>query len=213
MFFLSSEKYLDYQIDILKNRLNLPVISVYGHSEKLVLAVDFNGDGAYTVINDYGYLELVNAKNQVIKDTFEIGEIVATTYDNFGQPLLRYRTGDYSSYLEYNEDKASILNGIEGRWHEMKIYNADNSYVTPAALNLHDEVYLFIEGLQYYQSKKGKLEVRIIPGKGFNDKIKSKILSHYKERLSSSTDVVIKLVKNLTKKNNGKFLLLETELK
>jgi phenylacetate-CoA ligase len=210
--FLSSEKYLNYQMNLLKNKLNLPVISVYGHSEKLILAVDFDGDGTYKVLNDYGYLELIDSENKTIKTTNKVGEIVGTTFDNFGQPLIRYKTGDYSSYIEYNEEGLCVLKGIEGRWHGMKIYNKDGSYVTPAALNLHDVLLLFTNGLQYYQNKKGYLEVRIIPGKGYSKEIEEKIYSHYASRLAPTTKIHIKHVVQLIKKKNGKFSLLETEL-
>lgn len=83
--------------------------------------------------------------------------MVGTTFDNLGQPLIRYKTGDFSSYLEYNTSGKKILNGIEGRWYDMKIYNEDNTFVTPTALNLHDQLYTHIEGLQYYQKHKGNL--------------------------------------------------------
>ena len=208
--FLSSEVFLKHQRKLLIDNLKLPVISVYGHSEKLVLAVDFSGKNEYQVIEEYGYLELLNEKGEVIKETGKLGEIVGTTFDNYGMPLLRYKTGDYSSYLQHENGNARILNGIQGRWEEMKIYNKDNSFVTPTALNLHDELYDYIDGLQYFQGKKGELEIRIIPNEKFNNLIETKLLNHFKERMASNTLINMIKVNELTKKKNGKFLLLET---
>ena len=169
--FLSSEIFLEHQRKLIKTTLNLPVISVYGHSEKLVLAVDFEGNNEYQVIEDYGYLELIDEKGNTIKEENKLGEIVGTTFSNYGMPLIRYRTGDYSSYKQYIKGKPRILNGIQGRWQEMKIYNKDGSFITPTALNLHDDLYNYIEGIQYNQKEMGSLQIKIIPNNDFNDKI------------------------------------------
>jgi len=210
--FLSSENYLNHQRNLLKNELGLPVISIYGHSEKLILAVDFEGSGEYQVINDYGYFELVDEEENVIRETGIIGEIVGTTYDNLGQPLIRYKTGDFSSYLTYDANGKQILNGIEGRWYDMKIYNEDDTFVTPTALNLHDDLYTHIEGLQYHQTKKGLLDVKVIPGPSYTSNIQRQLLDHFESRLSKKTEVRICIVQELTKKQNGKFAILETEV-
>jgi len=208
--FLSSEVFLKHQRKLLVDDLKLPVLSIYGHSEKLILAVDFKGKNEYQIIEEYGYLELVDEKGEVIKEVGKLGEIVGTTFDNYGMPLLRYRTGDYSSYLQYEKGMPRVLNGIQGRWEEMKIYNEDNSFVTPTALNLHDELYNYIDGLQYFQGKKGELEIRIIPNDKFNSLIETKLLNHFKERMASNTLIKMVKVNELIKKKNGKFLLLET---
>lgn len=210
--FLSSEIFLDHQRRLLIETLKLPVISVYGHSEKLIMAVDFNGNNQYQVIEDYGYLELLDENGNVIKEEGVLGEIVGTTLNNLGMPLLRYKTGDYSSYIQYAEGKPRILNGIQGRWQEMKIYNMDGSFVTPTALNLHNDLYNYIDGLQYFQKEKGKLEVRIIPNPYFNEKIKARLYNHFKKRMQPNTIIDIMLVSELKKKKNGKFLLLETTI-
>lgn len=210
--FLSSEIFLPHQKALLKDKLKLPVISVYGHSEKLGLAVDFKGEGRYKVLNDYGYLELVDKNSNVITEVGKIGEIVTTTLDNYGQPLIRYKTGDFSSYYQYNVNSGSILNAIEGRWREMKIFNKDDTFVSPTALNLHNELYTHIEGLQYYQKIKGELEVLIIPNDSYNDAVKKKLIEHFQSRLHLSTKIKIVTVKKLIMNSNGKFLILKSEV-
>ncbi|PCI07037.1 MAG: CoF synthetase [Flavobacteriaceae bacterium] len=210
--FLSSEIFLKHQRKLLKEDLSLPIISVYGHSEKLVLAVDFKGNNEYQVIEEYGYLELLDQRGNVIREKGVLGEIVGTTFDNYGMPLIRYRTGDFSSYLQYKSGTNRVLDGIQGRWQEMKIFNYDGSFVTPTALNLHDDLYNCINGLQYFQSKKGKLEVRIIPNKNYNEIVENKFLSHFKDRMAPDSLISIIKVDELKKRKNGKFILLESQI-
>ncbi len=203
--FLSSEIFLEHQRQLLINQLNLPILSVYGHSEKLILAVDFKGNNTYQVIEEYGYLELLDENNNVIIEVGKLGEITGTSFDNFGMPLIRYKTGDYSSYLQYEDGKPRLLNGIQGRWQEMKIYNSDGSFVTPTALNLHDELYNYINGLQYIQKEKGKLIVNLVPNNRFNDAIKSRFLNHFQQRMAPDSTINIVEVKELHKKVTGSF--------
>ena len=209
--FLSSEVFLDHQRNLIVNTLKIPVISVYGHSEKLILAVDFNGDDKYEVIDNYGYLELIDEEGNVIKELDKVGEIVGTTIDNYGMPLIRFRTGDYSSYAIYNKSGRRVLNGIQGRWEEMKIYITENSFVTPTALNLHSELYCSIDGLQYFQEQIGELEVKIIPNKDYSSAVEEKLLKHYTERVPN-TKIKISKVERLKKRENGKFLILESKV-
>ena len=210
--FLSSEVFLEHQRKFLVQELKLPVISVYGHSEKLALAVDFKGDNLYTLIEDYGYVELIDEHNNAIKQEGLMGEIVVTTYDNLGMPLVRYKTGDYSSYYNYSEIESRILKGIQGRWNEMKIYNKDDSFITPTALNLHDELNKCVDGLQYIQNEKGVLHIHIVANQFYDHKVENALHKHFKERMASDAIITIEKVKSLKKRPNGKFLILESSL-
>lgn len=209
---MSSEVFLEYQRKFLVQELKLPVISVYGHSEKLALAVDFKGDNLYTIIEDYGYIELIDEHNNTIKKEGLMGEIVATTFDNIGMPLIRYKTGDYSSYYKYSETESRILKGIQGRWNEMKIYNKDGSFITPTALNLHDELNKCVDGLQYIQNEKGILLIHIIINQFYDHKVEKALYKHFKDRMASDAIITIEIVKTLKNKPNGKFLILESSL-
>ena len=95
-----------------------------------------------------------------------------------------------------------------GRWNGDKVYNRDGSYVTTTALNLHDDLYRKIDGLQYYQQEKGMLEVRIIKNALFTDADEERLLRSIRTKLSPSTIVALRQVEWLERKQNGKFLLL-----
>ncbi len=210
--FLSSENYMPHQRELLKNTLGLNVVSVYGHSEKLIMAVDFNGNGFYQVINNYGFLELIDEDGNLIQETGITGEIVGTTLDNYGQPLIRYKTGDLSSYSVYVKNGKRVLDGIQGRTF-FKIYNKDNTFVTPTALNMHNDIYLHINGYQYYQPIKGELHIKIIPKESFTVTHENLLISHFSKRLAKDTLVVLKKVTQLTKGVNGKVQIFISNIK
>ena len=212
----SSENVLAYQKDLVEKKMGIDFLTFYGHSEKLVLAWYCKHCKCSHVEPSYGYFELINDKGDIITKVGEVGEIVGTTLNNKGFPLIRYRTDDYAELVgfrcEYeNRDIISIKN-IRGRWTGSYIFSGDGSKTNPTALNLHDYLYLYIDGIQYVQERKGKLIVLIIKGKNFNDGIEKRLHNHYIERLKN-TEVTFKFVTKLVKQPNGKFLDLISKVK
>ena len=59
---------------------------------------------------------------------------------------------------------------------------------------------------------KKKLEVHLIPNGLFNEKIESAFLKHFQDRMAVNSIIKINKVKQLQKRKNGKFILLENNL-
>jgi len=216
-FFSGSENIFDYQADLIENKLGIRFYNWYGHSEKLVLGGYCQHSRNYHIEPTYGYFELVTDDGEVVTQPGQIGEIVGTTLHNPGMPLIRYRTGDYAEFVG-NEcphcgRKLPIIKNITGRWNGEKIYNSDGSFVTTTALNLHDDLYSVINGLQYVQNQKGLLEVHIIKSPEFNAECEKRLLEHFRSKFKADMQITINTVDHLMLKENGKFLLLISEVK
>ncbi|WP_218997382.1 hypothetical protein [Shewanella algae] len=221
-FLCGSENVVEYQRDFIVNKLNVNFFSFYGHSEKLAIAGSVvRPDGTvsrnYIFEPSYGYVELIDEDGNVIKETGKVGEIVGTTLNNSAMPLIRYRTGDFASYVSLSEVDSfgrslPIFSPVLGRWAGDKIFNKDGSFVTTTALNLHSDVYEKINGIQYVQNRVGHLEILIIKGDGFSETVEKDILEHFVETLNDDSVVKITYVDHLIKKDNGKFLLLNSSL-
>ncbi len=210
---LTSEQITDEQ-RALFDSIGLRLCYSYGHSERLILAANRPTCQNYFVESSYGYCELLSSRGNVVKKSQELGEIVGTGFNNYYFPLIRYRTGDFSSYVNdvsetpYNK----VLTTIYGRWQSTMIYCKDGREVSPSSLNLHDSLYEKIDGLQYRQKEKGKLEVLIVKGKGYDAQTELSLLGHFTSCLGDDTEVQIVYVKNLIYQPNGKFLLLISDL-
>lgn len=209
---MSSENILDYQRELIEGYFKKKIFGFYGHSEKLVFAGSCPNSSLYHVDLSYGFFELLDENANDIKVRGGVGEIVGSSYHNAVMPLMRYKTGDYAEYYGHEcphcKYKGLVLSHILGRWNGDKIYNIDGTFVTTTALNLHSDLYDKIDGLQYRQKEKGKLEVCIIPNKEFSDKTEQELRTRYKEAFKSSTEIQINKVDQLVKQPNGKFLLL-----
>ncbi len=208
--FLSSEVFTESQRRLLIDRLHLPVTSIYGLSERLAFAVDWDGAGAYEIMENYGYLELVDKNGKVIKEPGREGEIVATGFDNYGMPLIRFKTGDISEYKQVFPKR--ILNGIMGRAGQV-IVQPDRTVVSVTSLNLHGDLLDLIEGLQYYQDTPGVVEIRIIPRSfPLDDAIKNKFFEYFRSRFHPDMKISIKETEKMERLPNGKLLTLISKL-
>jgi phenylacetate-CoA ligase len=127
--------------------------------------------------------------------------------------FIRYRTGDFAEYVgNYCEEckrNLILIKNIQGRWDSNKIFLNDDSYVSITALNLHSDLYNFIEGLQYFQYEKGKLKINIVKGKLYDLRVENKFKAHFDRSLLGKCEYQIIYVQETIKEKNGKFLPLK----
>lgn len=208
-FFSGSENVFEYQRQLIQQRLGIRFYNWYGHSEKLVLAGYCVHSNDYHAEPLYGHCELVDERGHVIREVGIRGEIVGTALHNVGMPLIRYRTGDEAEYVGERCDKCGrnllVFRDVHGRWSGDRVYRADGSYVTTTALNLHDDVNVVINGLQYVQEHKGTLTVLVVKGPTYTPEHERTLLAHLHTRLGPDTAISIQYVERLRRHANGKF--------
>ena len=211
-FLCSSENILEIHRELIEKEFKIKLFGFYGHTEKLVFAFNCSKSDFYHIDKSYGFFELINQKGEIINQQGEVGEIVGSTLTNKGMPLIRYKTGDFAEYFgeicPHCGDKTTVLTNIVGRWNGDKIYNKDGTYVTLTSLNLHSDIYSYIEGLQYFQSTNGNLEIRIIKSNKYEKAHEEKLVKEIKNKFNSDLILGIKYVDKLEFNPNGKFLQL-----
>lgn len=170
----------------------------------------------YHIEKTYGFFELIDKKDLPITEPGEVGEIVGSTLNNFGMPLIRYRTGDFDKYLgnhcENCKRNLPIIKKIQGRREKNNIYKKDGTYITNTALILHRDLYEVIEGLQYIQNTQGYLRVLIIKGRNFQKSHESTFYDHFLNAMGHDSVVLIEYVEFLLFEQNGKFRLLHNNI-
>jgi len=158
-FFLISEGYRKKDIIFLENFFKCKMSSFYGHSERLVFAIADNELEKYTPNLDYGYFELIDREGNVINENDIEGEIVATSYDNLAMPLIRYKTGDFTSYIDF---KTKTFNLLKGKWGQNCLFGKNGEEITLTALNLHSEELDSILKVQFIQKSPGQVQLLIM---------------------------------------------------
>lgn len=216
-FLCGSENILPYQKKLIQETLNLRMYTWYGHSEKLILAGENTNCGNYHSNPFYGYTELIDENDKPVNIPGLTGELTGTGFINTKMPFIRYRTGDYAEFAGIVCPQCGHIGvtfkNIKGRWHGDRIYKSDDSIITTTALNLHNDIYNYIQNVQYYQTEKGKLTVRVVPEKTFTPEVKGKLFNELMVKVGNGLAIDIIEVDKVEFSVNNKFQLLIQKIK
>jgi len=210
-FLTSSEPVHPYQRVFISDELGIKLFNFYGHSEKLIIAENCIGTDYYHFEPSYGFAELLDENDQPVTQPGQWGNLVGTTFNNPSMPLLRFKTGDSAEYIGDACPKcgvrALVVKNIIGHRDQNLIFKKIG-YTTTTALNLHSDLYLAIDGLQYLQEKVGQLVVNIKPNAGFTEEVRDRFLQHFKHAMGSDSEIELRFVDGFHPLPNGKFPLL-----
>ena len=82
-----SENIYPWQRKLLEETFQCRVYSWYGHTEQVVLAGECEKNNYYHVFPEYGIVELIGKGDKTVTQENELGEIVATGFNNFACPF------------------------------------------------------------------------------------------------------------------------------
>lgn len=206
----SSENMYSWQRQYMEQVYNVRIYSYYGHSEKCIIASECKDSGIYEFYPQYGFAELVDKNDNWCTKEDERGEIIATGFNNFVSPFIRYKTDDvgiYTSQHSVHNPHWFTLKRIEGRIQDFLV-DSDNTpktfiHVDRPLWNVRDIVYAY----QYIQDIPGKVLLNIHAKEKLDNKqledIKKEFLNTY-----FKIDIEIKQVNHIPRTKSGKFKYL-----
>jgi phenylacetate-CoA ligase len=194
------------------------VISWYGHSECAVHAGNAVDSDEYYCYPFYGYVEIIDESGRPVTRPGDQGRIVATSFDNFVMPFIRYDTGDIGVLSDRTAWRAGlpciVLRQIEGRSQDyIVLKNGAHVSVTAFIFSQHLSQFSTIREMQLQQDKKGELVVRVVPlsTMGLDDyEQMSRVL---RESVSGGLSISFEVVDHIAKTHRGKqrFLIQNLE--
>jgi len=211
-----SEKLFDYQREKIESIFGSRVYSWYGHSEYLALGGECEYSKRLHFYPQYGYIELLptGIKNEAGKDIFEL---VATGFNNWIMPMIRYRTGDYAIKSKDQICKCGrnylLIDEIIGRGNEFFV-DANGTLISATALIFgpHYEVFSGLESIWAHQDTPGIVEIYLVK----NDNYRPELLSRMKEQIEYLVEGRLKIHFSFSQKVRkspiGKAKLVDQEL-
>jgi len=214
----SSEQFYPDQRKLIEDAFNTKVYSWYGHGESTTLAGECELNTDYHLFFEYGYTELIDENGKVIIRPDVQGEIVGTSFEMKGFPIIRYKTGDFAEWVEGNckcGRNYQLMRNVKGRWHQEMIVTKLDSTISLTALNMHSDLFDHVVQYQFYQKEKGKVELRIIKSDEYTIKDEEKINNSFNLKFKELVDFSISYVDQLSRTERGKhrFLIQELDLK
>lgn len=196
--FTSSETLLDYQRDLIEERLGTEIYDRYSMTERTIFLVESH--------NHAGYYE---APGFSINEYIDDGEI-CTSLINDAFPLIRYRSNDIMEIEEATDENPQIVvKRVNGR-KEDYLHCKDGSRIL--RLDFIFKGVKHVKMSQLVQDKEGVLSVRVVPEKDFTDDDRNRIEQNIIARIGAGNiDFRIELITEneiqLTPRGKYKFII------
>ena len=210
--FLYSENVYNYQFELFRKVFSCPVLTHYGHSERVLMAASMPDDKRYFFWPQYGYVELIDEYGNTISENNVIGEIVGTNFDNQVMSFIRYRTGDLAMWSSLPEHPMlpgyKVVDRIEGRLQEFIVCN-DQRLVSICTLGAaHFEDLVFAESIQYEQLIAGHLIIKLVARKPLTDNTKLQITKAIEQKTQGGCTAEVIEVAEIPRTISGKHVML-----
>lgn len=193
---LTSESVSHEQVTYIQDFFCAPVISHYGHTERVVAGYRYNKD-VYNFYNSYGL-------TRVIDD-----EIIGTSFDNIVMPYINYKTKDYISGIAetyHNTDIMKSSTNIQGRIQEFVVTKENISMPILSIGAGHYDSYEHVDRMQFYQDEPGKIILHIQSGNP--EKVQSRtIIAQMEEQVNNKIDFEIEFKDEIEKTSRRKNIL------
>jgi phenylacetate-CoA ligase len=192
------------------------LFSCYGQSEKVVMAAGCEHSNDYHVWPTYGYFELLDGDGQPVIKPGRRGEIVGTGFINTVMPFIRYRTGDWATYVGDHCDACgrehTLIRDIRGHRTQEVLIASEGSEIPWAALNMHDDTFLHVRQFQFVQETRGQAVLRVVPAIGFSDDDAARIHRNLGRKLDGRLTFSIDLVETIPLSPRGKAIYVDQRI-
>jgi len=210
----SSENLYPAQRKLIESQFKAPIFDLYGHIEGTIMAAECEMHNGYHIFPEYGIIELIDKNGTSVTNDGEIGEIVATGFNNLAVPLIRYKTMDLAVYSKSKckcGREYPLLKRIEGRLQEF-IVTKNGKLISMTAVNMHSGVFDNVRQFQFYQDKKGEVIFNIVKKTAYSDGDTDYITKELKKKIGEDVNLKIRFVDNVPRTKTGKYQFLIQKL-
>lgn len=213
---LTSENTYGFQLELLRQVFDCPVLMHYGHSERVLMACSMPDDDRYFFWPLYGHLELLDPAGKPITAPGVLGEITGTSFDNRVMPFVRYRTGDFGMWSARPGHPAlpgfPVLERIEGRLQEF-VVGQDRRLISITTLGAaHFSELAHARAIQYEQHVPGLVLLNVVMDVPLTEPQRASIQRAVREKTQGSCDVEVREVTEIPRTGRGKHKMMVQHL-
>jgi len=194
-----SEYMNSYVESSMKKYFNAKVVSRYSNEEMGIIAQQsLKGDMDEFVVNTASYfVEILKMDSDKPAEKNELGRIIITDVFNYAMPLIRYDTGDISTFIE-----AQLLGKIEGRKMDF-LYATNGELISPHLI--HVILYKYFDLLKQYQFiQEGKKQYTLKLNATHSFTKEHQLISDVKKEFGKDAIITIEYVDEIPPLSSGK---------
>jgi phenylacetate-CoA ligase len=212
---LYSENVYGFQMEKFRDVFGCPIVSHYGHSERVLMAATMPDDDRYFFWPQYGWFELLDAHDRPITQPGKLGFVVGTSFDNNAMPFIRYRTGDLAVLSERAHPRLPGYTAVEriaGRLQEFVVCR-DDRLVSITTLGVaHFAELAEVEAIQYEQERPGKVFLKVVADHPMPPDHLARIAAAVERKTQGGCDVTVVPVDHIARTARGKARMLVQHL-
>jgi phenylacetate-CoA ligase len=212
--FCGSEKTFQNQRKIIEEVFDTSVFSWYGHSENCVLGGECEYSHSYHLFPQYGYVEFLEVKKEFNKTLEGIYEIVATGFNNWIMPFIRYKTGDYAVLKDSNCEcgrNYPLIQEVIGRAQEFVLDKNENLISVTALTSLYEKLPFIFEA-QILQEIPGALTFLIKPSYNPPTDELDKFISMIETKTQNRLKVNVQFINEIPKSSSMKRRIVDQKI-
>lgn len=211
-----SENVYPEQRAFVENAFGCKYFSSYGHTEKLIAAAECEHSADYHVWPTYGFFELVDEEGNPVKTPGQSGEITGTGFINSIVPFIRYRTGDFATYVGEKCKKCgreqTIIADIRGHNIQEHLVAADGSMIPWSSMNMHDDTFDNILKIQFRQETPGEAVLRLIAAPSFKQEEEARIRANMEKKLGDRIKFKLEFTDRIDASRSGKAIYVDQRM-
>jgi phenylacetate-CoA ligase len=192
------------------------LFSSYGLTEKVIAAAECEHSSNYHVWPTYGFFELLDEEGKCISEPGKRGEIVGTGFINDIVPFIRYRTGDYATYVGDGCKECGrehlLISDIQGHRIQESLVASDGALISWTALNMHDDTFANVRQFQFYQDKPGCAVLRVLPAQGYGSSDKERIQARLQRKFDQRMSLEFEVVESIPLSRSGKAIYVDQRI-
>jgi phenylacetate-CoA ligase len=208
---LYSENVYGFQMEKFREVFGCPILTHYGHSERVLMAASMPDDDRYFFWPQYGHFELLDADNRPVTHPGKLGFVVGTSFDNKVMPFIRYRTGDLAVLSDRGHPDLPghpACERIVGRLQEF-IVCFDQRLVSITTIGVaHFPELAEVETIQYEQDRPGKLVLKVVADHRLSGDQLHRIAAAVAAKTQGGCDVEVVQVESIARTPRGKARML-----
>ena len=208
---LYSENVYGFQMEKFREVFRCPILTHYGHSERVLMAASMPDDDRYFFWPQYGWFELLDAENRPITQPGKLGFVVGTSFDNQVMPFVRYRTGDLAVLSDRGHPQLPgypACERIVGRLQEF-IVCRDHRLISITTIGVaHFPELAAVDSIQYEQEAPGRLVLKVVAETPLTGDERTRIGHAVSAKTQGGCDVEVVQVDRIPRTPRGKARML-----
>ena len=202
----SSETLYPQQKEAIEKAFECKIFDFYGMAERVVFSTECDEHTDHHLNFEYGLTEIVDENNNPLGED-EKGFIVSTSLQNYGMPLIRYKTSDISAIKSQQcacGRHMPMLEKITSRTEDVFVC-PDGRLISPSILTQPFKQTENIEESQIIQEDINNITIKIVKKAGFKNEDAEKILKDIKHRVGDDVEIKIEFPSQIERSASGKF--------